>query len=249
MPSLFRYLAADGAESLFAGRPLRPSHDRALPAGPSRRVTALPGVGPIVARPGARDRGPLCGASYGPTGSCSRSPAPYSWFEGESPRKGPMKTEAQAKPIETSARPNPWDVVAPRLRAAGLRWTSQRKTLVEVLRRHEGHVTATEIIARCREIDPTTTPSTVYRTLDVLEELGLVRHGHTPDGREEYHVLPQATHGHLHCSNCGRTWEIKAETGAVIAGRPGRGSWLRGGPVPRHRVRPLRALPGVISWR
>jgi Fur family ferric uptake transcriptional regulator len=99
-----------------------------------------------------------------------------------------------------------------------LRWTSQRRTLVEVLRDHEGHVTATELIIRCREVDPTTTPSTVYRTLDVLEDLGLVRHGHGPDGREEYHVLPQATHGHLHCTGCGQTWEIRPATGALISG-------------------------------
>lgn len=127
-------------------------------------------------------------------------------------------SDTGAAPADGGARQNPWDVVAPRLRAAGLRWTSQRRTLVEVLRRQEGHVTATELIARCRDLDPTTTPSTVYRTLDVLEDLGLVRHGHTPDGREEYHVLPEGTHGHLHCSNCGQTWEIRPETGAVIAG-------------------------------
>lgn len=112
---------------------------------------------------------------------------------------------------------SPWDAVPPRLRAAGLRWTSQRRTLVEVLRGHEGHVTASEIIARCRELDPSTTPSTVYRTLDVLEDLGFVRHGHGPDGREEYHVLPRGLHGHLYCTACGQTWEISLETGAAIA--------------------------------
>jgi Fur family ferric uptake transcriptional regulator len=85
-----------------------------------------------------------------------------------------------------------------------------------VLREHEGHVTATELIAHCRERDRTTTPSTVYRTLDVLENFGLVRHGHAADGREEYHVLPEQVHGHLHCVGCGATWEIKPETGAVI---------------------------------
>jgi Fur family ferric uptake transcriptional regulator len=87
---------------------------------------------------------------------------------------------------------------------------------VDVLRNQEGHVTATELIARCREMDPATTPSTVYRTLDVLEDLGLVRHGHGPDGREEYHVLPNGMHGHLYCTGCGKTWEIKPETGASI---------------------------------
>jgi Fur family ferric uptake transcriptional regulator len=115
------------------------------------------------------------------------------------------------------AEADPWAGVASRLRASGLRWTPQRRTLIEVLRTHVGHVTATELIAHCRAIDPTTTPSTVYRTLDLLEEMDLVRHGHAPDGREEYHVLPEHEHGHLHCAGCGRIWEIDAKTGAIVA--------------------------------
>jgi Fur family ferric uptake transcriptional regulator len=102
------------------------------------------------------------------------------------------------------------------MRAGGLRWTPQRRTLIDVLREHQGHVTAAEIIAECRLADPTTTPSTVYRTLDVLEEMGLVKHCHGHDGREEYHILPQEIHGHLYCVACGTTWEIRPETGTAI---------------------------------
>ncbi|HVL53352.1 MAG TPA: Fur family transcriptional regulator [Vitreimonas sp.] len=103
-----------------------------------------------------------------------------------------------------------WQAVPDRLRASGLRWTPQRRTLVEVLARTDGHVTGGELVERCRELDPSTTPSTVYRTLDVLEDLGLVRHGHGADGREEFHVLPETEHGHLHCQGCGSTWELGA---------------------------------------
>jgi Fur family ferric uptake transcriptional regulator len=56
----------------------------------------------------------------------------------------------------------------------------------------------------------------VYRTLDVLEELGLVRHGHGADGREEFHVLPAPDHGHLHCTECGATWEIDADRADAV---------------------------------
>jgi len=111
---------------------------------------------------------------------------------------------------------SPWDDAVSRMRAQGLRWTPQRRTLIEVLREREGHVTASELIARCRDRDKTTTPSTVYRTLDLLEDLGLVKHGHGHDGHEEYHILPQQVHGHLYCVACGTTWEIKPETSAVI---------------------------------
>src|SRR3954462_1502659 len=111
-----------------------------------------------------------------------------------------------------------WNAVPERLRAQGLRWTPQRRTLIQVLARTRGHVTGAELIERCREIDPTTIPSTVYRTLDVLETLGLVRHGHGADGREEFHVLPAAEHGHLHCENCGETWEVAADEAAALVG-------------------------------
>jgi Fur family ferric uptake transcriptional regulator len=131
-------------------------------------------------------------------------------------RKDRRVPRADSGELARSSAASPWDGVAARLRASGLRWTRQRRTLVEVLRQTKGHVTATELIARCRERDQTTTPSTVYRALDVLEDFGLVRHGHAADGREEYHVLPKQIHGHLHCVGCGTTWEIKPETGAVI---------------------------------
>lgn len=117
-----------------------------------------------------------------------------------------------------SATSADWTSVRERLHARGLRWTPQRRTLVEVLSRTDGHVTGSELVERCRAIDPETTPSTVYRTLDVLEELGLVRHGHGADGREEFHVRPDTEHGHLHCSACGGTWEIDEAEATTLLG-------------------------------
>ncbi len=112
--------------------------------------------------------------------------------------------------------PRAWETVRERLHDRGLRWTPQRRTLVTVLGETHGHVTGAELVERCRQRDPATIPSTVYRTLDVLEDLGIVRHGHGPDGREEYHVLPEAVHGHLHCQRCGASWEIGADEAASI---------------------------------
>jgi Fur family transcriptional regulator, ferric uptake regulator len=109
-----------------------------------------------------------------------------------------------------------WDTARDELRRRGLRWTPQRRLLIEVLSRTDGHVTGAELVERCRARDPETTPSTVYRTLDVLEELGFVRHAHGHDGREEYHVLPRTEHGHLHCERCGGSWEIEAAEAAAL---------------------------------
>jgi Fur family ferric uptake transcriptional regulator len=104
-----------------------------------------------------------------------------------------------------------WDQVRERLHERGLRWTPQRRLLVGVLAQTDGHITGAELVERCRQADPQTTPSTVYRTLDVLEEIGLIRHAHGLDGREEFHVRPAREHGHLHCRVCQRAWELSAD--------------------------------------
>jgi Fur family ferric uptake transcriptional regulator len=109
-----------------------------------------------------------------------------------------------------------WVTIADEFRSRGLRWTPQRRALLGVLAETDGHVTGAELVERCRRRDPSTIPSTVYRTLDVLEQLGVVRHGHGADGQEEYHVLPEGEHGHLHCRLCGATWEIRPQEAAAI---------------------------------
>jgi Fur family ferric uptake transcriptional regulator len=126
-----------------------------------------------------------------------------------------------APAVSSSPAPNPGsaalcDAVRDRLRAGGLRWTPQRRALIEVLAETDGHVTTAELVERCRERDPATIPSTVYRTLDTLEDLGVVRHCHRPDGREEYHVLPEQEHGHLYCRACGGCWELEAAESARL---------------------------------
>lgn len=102
-----------------------------------------------------------------------------------------------------------WIDVRRRLRTRGLRWTPQREVLLDVLAGIEGHVTGAELVERSRAIDPTTTPSTVYRTLDVLEDLGVVSHSHGVDGRQEFHVGPASDHAHLLCSSCGEHIELR----------------------------------------
>ena len=114
---------------------------------------------------------------------------------------------------------NRWADVPGRLRARGLRWTPQRRVVLEVLAGVDGHVTGADLVDGCRAIDPATTPSTVYRTLDVLEDLGIVSHSHGRGGRQEFHVNPEADHGHLVCSRCGRSWELTpAEVVPLVEG-------------------------------
>lgn len=123
-----------------------------------------------------------------------------------------------------AVRPD-WSTVRDLLHDRGLRWTPQRRTLIDVLARTDGHVTGAELVERCRELDPTTIPSTVYRTLDVLEDVGFISHSHAADGREQFHVQPVIEHGHLECRRCHGTWEIPVDEAAdlVAALESGRG--------------------------
>ena len=95
--------------------------------------------------------------------------------------------------------------LAERLRSAGLRLTSQRERVLAAVAALE-HATPEAIGGRLREEAPpgTAAPdtSTVYRTLELLERLGLVWHTHLGKGAPVYHA---AEHPHLHvvCASCG----------------------------------------------
>ena len=105
------------------------------------------------------------------------------------------------------------------LHAKGMRWTPQRRIILDVLLQSAGdHVTGAALVEQVQARDPETPPSTIYRTLDVLESIGYVCHSHGRDGREEFHVLPGEEHAHLLCNRCGTTWEIPpAELTELVA--------------------------------
>jgi Fur family transcriptional regulator, ferric uptake regulator len=109
-----------------------------------------------------------------------------------------------------------WPDIRTALRNRGLRWTPQRQLILNVLGEASGHVTGAEIVERCRAREPGTTPSTVYRTLAVLEDLGYLHHSHGPAGREEFHVLSATEHAHLQCVACGGSWEVPPEETAGL---------------------------------
>lgn len=125
----------------------------------------------------------------------------------------------------TPQRPVAFTDVRSRLRAHGLRWTPQRRALVDVLQETDGHITGAELVERCRERDPETTPSTVYRTLEALEAIGLVRHSHGRDGRQEFHIAPSAEHGHAICERCGAVRELTADDVGGLAASLARGGF------------------------
>ena len=88
-----------------------------------------------------------------------------------------------------------------RLREKGYRLTPQRELILEAVERL-GHATPDEVLAEVRKSSSALNVSTVYRTLEVLEELGLVRHAHLSDRAPTYHSVRDHEHFHLVCRNC-----------------------------------------------
>ena len=104
--------------------------------------------------------------------------------------------------------------LAERLRARGLRLTSQRRQVLEAVAALD-HATPEAIGVRLREqAGPAASApdlSTVYRTLELLEELGLVVHTHLGHGAPTYHAADDADHLHLVCRECGGINEVAPE--------------------------------------
>lgn len=88
------------------------------------------------------------------------------------------------------------------LRERGLRMTPQRRAIVTDVMDAKGHISPTAVARRVRERVPGVNPSTIYRTLDLLEELGVLSHAHLESG-PEYHRKSESHHVHLTCSSCG----------------------------------------------
>ena len=106
------------------------------------------------------------------------------------------------KPVRTEV------AVGDEIRARGRRMTVQRRLVLDALGRARHHTTAEEIARQVRARYPQIDPSTVYRNLEALEELGYVTHTHLDDRVTRWHRADVERHGHLVCRSCGAEQEI-----------------------------------------
>ena len=93
------------------------------------------------------------------------------------------------------------DDLRAKLRGSGYRLTPQRELILDAVDTL-GHATPDEVLAEVRKKSSALNVSTVYRTLEVLEQLGLVRHAHLSDRAPTYHSVRDHEHFHLVCRNC-----------------------------------------------
>jgi Fur family ferric uptake transcriptional regulator len=94
------------------------------------------------------------------------------------------------------------------LRDLGYRLTSQRLAILDALHGTDGHVTAEDIYEQAHDKQPSTNRSTVYRTLALLKDLGLVAETDLGQGSLCYHHIEKGHHHHLVCRRCGRVTDV-----------------------------------------
>ena len=96
------------------------------------------------------------------------------------------------------------------LRAKGLKLTPQRMLIVDIIHDAKGHLTADEIIKYVQSKMPGVNKSTIYRTLDLLEQSGCVYKSQL-NQESIYHHAEEGHHHHLVCSKCGATIKCDEE--------------------------------------
>lgn len=106
------------------------------------------------------------------------------------------------------------------LSGRGYRITGARRAVCEVMAAaHDAHLSAADIYSRAREKSGTRLDrSTVYRTLEALEESGLLAHSHMGHGPSVYHLAEDAGHQHLICRRCGTTITLPQVESERLAG-------------------------------
>ena len=100
----------------------------------------------------------------------------------------------------------------------GMRRTTQRDTIVEAAFANEDHFTAEELLGKARRLDPKTSRATLYRTISLLVECGLLKE--IDLGRDECvydpNFLDSPDHNHLICVDCGKVVEFADDNAALL---------------------------------
>nr|WP_202470836.1 Fur family transcriptional regulator [Streptomyces sp. SID8377] len=104
------------------------------------------------------------------------------------------------------------------MRQRGYRLTPQRQLVLEAVDALE-HATPDDILTEVRKTASGINISTVYRTLELLEELGLVSHAHLGHGAPTYHLADRHHHMHLVCRDCESVIEADVSVAEPLTAR------------------------------
>jgi Fur family ferric uptake transcriptional regulator len=93
----------------------------------------------------------------------------------------------------------------------GLRWTVQRQLILDTVQRHSGHLSVEEIYAEVVRAFPSVNRSTVYRTLELLSEIGIIVEIQGRDNLRRYEIVSASPHYHALCEGCGGEIELESD--------------------------------------
>lgn len=93
----------------------------------------------------------------------------------------------------------------------GMRMTEQRRVIARVLEAAKDHPDAEELYRRAAEIDPKISISTVYRTVRMFEDAGIIERHDFGDGRGRFEIIPDEHHDHLIDLRSGKVIEFRDE--------------------------------------
>lgn len=94
------------------------------------------------------------------------------------------------------------NVLLQQLRTAGYKVTPARQAVLQVIEQEDAHLDPSEILERAQKLYPAIGRATVYRTLELLTHLNLVRPIYIGEHGPTY-IRTEGGHHHLVCSNCG----------------------------------------------
>ncbi|KNX42181.1 Ferric uptake regulation protein [Roseovarius tolerans] len=100
------------------------------------------------------------------------------------------------------------DTITERCEAKGLRMTDQRRTIATVLEASDDHPDVEELYGRASGVDPRISIATVYRTVKLFEEAGIIDKLEFGDGRARYEDAERDHHDHLIDMNSGKVIEF-----------------------------------------
>ncbi len=95
--------------------------------------------------------------------------------------------------------------------AKGMRMTEQRRVIARVLAAADDHPDVEELYRRCAAIDEHISISTVYRTVKLFEDAGIIERHEFRDGRARYEQMPDTHHDHLINLRTGEVIEFQSE--------------------------------------
>lgn len=98
-----------------------------------------------------------------------------------------------------------------RCAATGMRMTEQRRVIARVLAESHDHPDVEELYARCVAIDDKISISTVYRTVKLFEDAGIIERHDFREGRARYEQMPESHHDHLINLRDGKVIEFTSE--------------------------------------